>query len=96
MTIQEKTKIDRKLQRNDELIVASVDDELVMLSVEKGQYFGVSGVGIRIWELLESPRSELNIIEIILNEFQVDEVTCRRDVGDFLDQMLELELVTSE
>lgn len=86
----------RAVKRNDELIVASIDGELVMLSVEKGQYFGIEGVGTRIWELLESPKTEDSIIESIIEEFEVDEATCRRDVVDFLDRMLEMELIVLE
>lgn len=86
----------RAVKRNDELIVASIDGELVMLSVEKGQYFGIEGVGTRIWELLESPKTEDSIIESIIEEFEVDEATCRRDVVEFLDRMLEMELIVLE
>jgi len=93
MTLQNAIENDRKVKRNADLIVASVDDELVMLSVEKGQYFGVTGVGTRIWELLESPCTENDIVGSILREFEVDEATCRNDVRAFLDRMLEMELV---
>lgn len=86
----------RVVRRNDELIVAPVDGELVMLSVEKGQYFGIGGVGTRIWELLESPKNETSIIQAIVAEFDVDEDTCRRDVIEFLDRLLEMDLIALE
>jgi len=96
MTLRHENEKDRKLKRNADLIVASVDDELVMLSVEKGQYFGVAGVGPRIWELLESVDTENDIVVSILREYEVDETTCRRDVRDFLDRMIEMGLVVLE
>jgi len=82
-----------KIRRNDELIAASVDGELVMLSVDRGQYFGVSGVGTRIWQWLEEPASPDELVERVCAEFDVDEETCRTEVNEFLAKMLSLELV---
>ena len=41
--------------RDPDMIAAEMDGDLVMMSIERGEYFGVGGVGPRLWELLEAP-----------------------------------------
>ena len=80
-------------QRNPDLIGALIDNELVMMSAEKGQYYGLAGVGLRIWELLEQPRGFDQLVDQILDEFEVGREECQQDMAQFLKQMLELGLV---
>ena len=44
------------VRRQGEWLSAKVGDELVMMSAETGDYLGLSEVGARIWELLETPQ----------------------------------------
>lgn len=79
--------------RNPDLIGATIDDELVMMSVEHGQYYGLGGVGPRVWELIEEPRSFDELIDRILEEFEVTREVCEKDMVEFLLQMEKLGLV---
>lgn len=80
-------------QRNADLIGASVDDELVMMSVEHGQYYGLGGVGPRVWELLDQPRTLNELVEVILDEYEVERAVCESDLVGFLAQMEKLGLI---
>jgi len=80
-------------QRNQDLIGASIDDELVMMSVEKGQYYGLSGIGPRVWELMDEPLTLDQLIERIVEEFEVERDVCRADMIQFLEQIEKLGLV---
>lgn len=80
-------------QRNADLIGANVDDELVMMSVEHGQYYGLGGVGPRVWELLEKPQTLDELIAAILSEYEVERSVCERDLVGFLAEMEKLGLV---
>lgn len=83
-------------QRNPDLIGALIDDELVMMSADKGQYYGLAGVGLRIWELLEQPRRFNELVDRILDEFEVEREVCEKDLVEFLGQMVRLGLVRQE
>ncbi|TVQ34717.1 MAG: lasso peptide biosynthesis PqqD family chaperone [Wenzhouxiangella sp.] len=80
-------------RRNPDLIGAAVDDELVMMSVEHGQYYGLGGVGPRVWELIEEPRTFGELVNQILEEFEVKREVCEKDMMEFLAQMEKLGLV---
>jgi len=84
---------DTRLQRNPDLIGATVDDELVMMSVEHGQYYGLGGIGPRVWELIEQPLSFNQLVDQILEEFEVERAVCEQDLGEFLKQMEQLGLI---
>ena len=79
-------------RRNPDLIGASIDDELVMMSVEQGQYYGLGGVGPRVWDLIEQPRTFSDLVDQILEEFEVEREVCEKDMLEFLGQMEKLGL----
>ena len=76
------------LARADGLLESEIDGEAVMMSIDKGEYYGLDAVGTEIWQLLERPRSFGEICEVLLERFEVDPETCRADVGSFLTGML--------
>jgi len=79
--------------RHPEMIAAEMDGDLVMMSVERGEYFGIGGVGTRAWELLEQPTSVDQLCAVICEEFDVDEATCHKDILGFANELLTLGLV---
>lgn len=87
------TQIQAAFRRNPDLIGAAIDDELVMMSVEHGQYYGLGGVGPRVWELIEQPQTMAQLVDQILEEFEVEREVCEKDLTEFIAQMEQLGLV---
>lgn len=77
-----------------EIVGAVVDGDLLMMHPESGEYFAVTGVGLRVWELLSSPIRLDDIVSVLCDEFEVDSSTCNQDATAFLDALLELGLVS--
>jgi len=69
------------------------ETETVMLDIEGGRYFGLRDVGKAIWEALEEPITVDAICADLMQRFEVDEDTCRREVGAFLKQLHEQDLI---
>jgi hypothetical protein len=78
-----------RFERNPDLAWTTMDDEVVMMSVERGEYSGLGGVGSRIWELLADPLTTSEICVRLVAEFEVDAETCETDVVEFLEQLLQ-------
>ena len=76
-----------EIQRSNEVLTASVDDMLMMLSVKQGRYYGLKGVGPRIWELLEQPATQAGIVAQLLAEFEVPPGLCAEQVAGFVDRL---------
>jgi hypothetical protein len=81
--------MDTRFERNPDLAWTTMDDEIVMMSIERGAYSGLGGSGSRIWELLADAPSTSEICTHITTEFEVDADTCERDVLEFLQQLLQ-------
>ena len=77
------------LARNPEIISSKIDDEVVMMSVEEGKYFGLDSIGSTIWELLETPQSLKALIPQLLAQFEVSEEQCLQDCSSFILAMLD-------
>ena len=84
---------DTVIVRSSRPFTAPAQDELVMLDPEPGRYFGLDGVGRRVWELLEQPRSVSDLCTALTGEFDVDRDKCQQDVLPFLDKLLDAKLL---
>lgn len=80
--------------RNPDLIAADMDGDIVMMSIEHEEYYGISGVGPRVWELLATPISVADITRVICAEYAVDEATCQSDMQAFVEELMRLGLVS--
>src|SRR5262249_31599441 len=61
---------------------------LVMMSVDKGDYVGLSEVGARIWELIDTPRELETLCSKLQEEFDVSNEICHADVEAFLKDLV--------
>ena len=78
----------RLIARREGWIAAWVDENLIMMHAESKFYLNLTGSGGRIWELLESPRSVLDLCETLGREFEIEPDAARPEVLAFLDQLL--------
>jgi hypothetical protein len=82
-----KITVDSKVQRNPEMVSGNMDGEVVMLSIQRGEYFGLDKIGSRIWDIIENSISISDIKNILLQEYEVDEETCLNDLIEFLEDL---------
>lgn len=75
------------------LDATDMDGELVMMNMLKGKYYSINSVGSRIWVLLEKKHSVEKLISILLEEFDVDDNTCKTTVLKFLNGLYDEDLI---
>ena len=61
-----------------------LEDEAVILDMSSQRYFGLSSVGVRIWQLLEELGETAAVTETLLSEYEVDETRLRSDVDELI------------
>ena len=66
-----------------------VGDETVLLDLASGIYFGLDGVGKRIWESVADGRSLGEAAQIIAAEYEVDADRASEDVLEFAGKLVE-------
>jgi hypothetical protein len=84
------------VHRNPSLVSSNLDGEIVMMSIENGEYYGIDEIGSRIWELLELPISVNELIGILLDEFDAEKPECQSDTLEFLNELLSKNLILLE
>ncbi|MGC2733682.1 MAG: PqqD family protein [Candidatus Acidiferrales bacterium] len=63
-----------------EQVSCPLGDEAAILNLKNSVYYGMNPVGARIWELLKQPKSVSELRDILLEEFEVDEARCGKDL----------------
>lgn len=82
------------VKSSNDLISAPVDGELVILSVERGTYFGLDQIGTEIWQRLESPMRVDVLCEDFVAKYAADRQTIECDVLALLESLFAEGLVT--
>ena len=62
-------------------------------SLELKGLLTLNETGERMWDLLPQCETEEALVRQMLEEYEVDEATLRADVGEFLDQLRQLEIL---
>ena len=84
---------DTVLQRKPGMLFNEIDGEVVMLSIENSEYYGMDKVGSRIWHLLEKPMKFRDLVSTLMEEYEVTEEQCTTDTLAFLKKITEKKLV---
>jgi len=82
-----------KYRRNSRTISGRLHDEMVMMDIEQGKYFSLNPVATRIWDLLENPMTPEEICGHLAEEYEVEMLQCRAEVGELVKEMERLGLV---
>jgi hypothetical protein len=70
--------------RNRDKIAADMHGEVVMISLERGNYYGLGDTGSLIWQRIARPVSVAELCEGLRSDFDVDAAVCEADVVEFL------------
>lgn len=70
-----------------------LDEEIVVLDVHDGSYYVLNPVGARIWSMIQNPRSVIELIAALQEEYEVAADRCAREVIDLLEELAERELI---
>lgn len=73
-----------------------LDDGGVILNVENGDYFRVNSTGRLIWETLAAGAQLDELVEALVNTFEIAQSDALADVNDFLGELEERSLIHVE
>lgn len=86
----------RMFARAPSALWTELDGQFLLMNIENGGYYEVVGIGGAIWHLLETPRSEAEIVDHLIQRYRVERDTCAGDVRLFLDRLLAVNLIIQE
>jgi hypothetical protein len=74
---------------------ADLEDSFVLLSVNGGEYISLNSTAKEIWNAIETPTSQAQIVVHLRDRFDVDEQMSRRAVDRTLAHLIERGLARS-
>jgi len=79
--------------RKTDAISGRLQDELVIMDMDKGKYFAFNPVATRIWDILEKPITIDDLCKLLMDEYKVEEEQCRNEVTEVINELVKLGVV---
>ena len=70
-----------------QVMARRVADEVVLLDLASGNYFGLDAVGARAWELLAEGRAVPEVLDAIASEYEVTREQLESDLARLLHEL---------
>ena len=85
--------LETRIKCTDGHMAADLGEEMAILNLKTGTYYGLDGVGSRVWSLLQEGSTLQEIRDTILNEYEVDAKRCEQDLIRLIGDLARHELV---
>ena len=75
--------MDKRIPRkNPDIVWEAMHKDAVLLEPSTGKYFGLNQVGRSFWQLVDGKTAMNDIIELLLNEYEVERVQLTADLAE--------------
>lgn len=81
------------IKKNEDMVSADLNGMIVMMSIDNGEYYGLNEVATVIWDRIEKSLSVEELVEELMEEFNVSQEQCEVDVIGFLEKLHEKNLI---
>ena len=78
---------DSLICRSQSHVSTEIDGETVLLSIDRGNYYGMNKSLSAIWKWIEEPTRVSEIFRRMTETYEVEEETCERDVMKTLNEL---------
>src|SRR5262245_43710903 len=76
------------IRRSAAMLHSEINNETVMIDMEKGLYYALDDIGSRIWALADQPIAMRHLCDRLTIEYAVSPEQCREEVAQFLEELL--------
>ena len=81
------------LARNQDALFTDLGGEFIAMDIQSGDYFNMSSVAARIWELIETPRTFDALCKELCTIYEIDAETCSAEAEQFVTELAEANLI---
>ena len=81
----------RKITAN--YVETEIDDEILLVDLDGGELFSLSGTAREIWRLIDGKRALDEIADTVARDYSVEEKQLQRDIERFVAQLRDAALV---
>ena len=76
-----------RVRPTEQALYKELDGEAVLLHLDSETYFGLNAVGARMWELLTTAPAMRDALDALLEEYDVDPATLRKDMDELVAEL---------
>jgi hypothetical protein len=81
------------ISRSPSVLAATVDGEIVMMSIEQGRYFSLDAIGSDVWARIDPPCTLAALVDGLTADYDGDRASIESDVRALLHRMLAQDVV---
>lgn len=85
--------LDSTIQASDQHVASDLADEVVILDLQSGVYYGLDPVGTRIWQLIQEPTRLADVKKQLLEEYDVAPDQCEQDLLQLTQRLVDEGLI---
>lgn len=85
--------MDSRIKAREDILVSNMDGETVMMSIELGKYYNLGTVGGAIWEFLKESIKVGELVDKLLEEYDIDRETCVSHTMEFINELKKNNLI---
>lgn len=76
--------LDASVVATERQLSTTLGDEVIILGLDDSMYYGLSDTGVRVWELVQAPRTVGEILAALVAEYEVDRHRAEADLEALL------------
>lgn len=78
---------------SSDILLQEVANEIVILNLADGQYYGLNEIGARVIQLMSRGEDINSINETLLQEFDVEQAVLEKDIQNLIEELRQHALV---
>lgn len=84
---------ERYLANTAQFIASDLGDEMILLNLETGDYIALNAVSADIWKQAEKEVSAEQIIDQLMQQYEVDKEVCKTETLECVSELVEKHLL---
>jgi hypothetical protein len=84
------------LRRNSKILSTEVGEEIALMSIDRGRYYGLNRVATEIWTRLVEPTPAAELASALIQDYRGDAAQIESDVFDLIRQLAEEGLIDAQ
>lgn len=77
----------------DRFVETEIDGEAVVMELETGDFFSLTGSALAIWQHIDGTRDRASLLAVVAAEYQTSEAQLAGDVDEFVADLIAAKLI---
>lgn len=84
---------DTKFKQNSNIIVSYIDNEVILMNLENGFFFGLNATASEIWKLLDKAASINELYSNLKKKFHIERCIYESDMEEVFKCMIDNDII---